>query len=92
MTRKKEESRPASPVLSDLDLNSLRKLGIEWLDDIDAARKSSKNLKGGVHKTISSGVVKLKKLIEALVFRLEDKGDVTRMRSQVVELTAQLRT
>lgn len=89
-SRKREECRPASPVLSDLDLNSLKRLGIEWLDDIDAARKSSKNLKGGVHKAISTGVLRSKRLIEALVFRLEDKGDV-RMRSQVVELTAQLR-
>jgi len=86
-----DERRPVSPALADMDSDALRKLGLEWLDSIDAARKSSKNLKGGVHKTILSGVAKAKELIDVLVFRLEDRGDATRMRSQVVELTAQLR-
>lgn len=89
--REAEESRPASPELAKLDLGSLRKLGMDWLNGIDSARQRSGNLKGELSGIIKKLVDKTKGLMEELSSRLDDRGDPSYLRSQITELTAQLR-
>jgi len=89
--RELEISKPVSPDLRRLDLKSLQELGCEWLNGIDTARRRSSNLKGELSGQIKNFVDKSKDLMEVLVSRLSDRGDASFLRTQVTELTAQLR-
>lgn len=85
------KSKSVSPDLRKLDLKSLQELGSEWLNGIDAARRRSSNLKDDLSGQIKRFVDKSRDLMEVLVSRLSDRGDASFLRSQVTELTAQLR-